>query len=82
MAVFSKRKLFARAVLGKPSSSEKIFRRNLGTCVPSGYTSNHWSLARAVATVFTTESIQISVKKEGEEVPVRAMGIAYYSYKC
>lgn len=82
MAVFSERKLFARAVLGKPSSPEKTFRRNLGTCVPSGYTSNHWSLARAVTTLFATETIQISARKEGEEVPARAMEIAYYSYKC
>lgn len=82
MAVFSKRKLFARAVFGKPSSSEKIFRRNLGTCAPSGHTKNHWSLARAVTTLFTTESIQIGVKKEGEEMPLRDMEIAYYSYKC
>lgn len=76
MAVFSKRKLFARAVLGKPPSSEKIFRRNQWPHQESLVTSTSCN------TLFTTESIQISVKKEGEEMPLRDMEIAYYIYKC
>lgn len=82
MAVFSKRKLFARAVFWTPSSAKKICRRNLGTCASSGHTNKHWSLAQAITTLFTTESIQISAEKEGEEMPLRDMEIAYYSYKC